>query len=126
MSFGQFLWLVVVPLVLAVAIFLFRNSGWWQLASVLFAALVHILLLTIVEILPMGGLTDHGNTWQGYALIELGPFVVLVALIAALRLSRPSRSSIHPAVVAALVPVVYWVSLLLLAVLALNLGLVAH
>lgn len=106
-------------------VFIFRRSLLAQIASILTVAFIHALFLVASEILPGGGLSQHENTWQGYALIELGPFLVVVGVVVALRSVRLLEPLAVPAVVAVAVPISYWVGLLIAISLAVTSGLAA-
>lgn len=122
MSLQHLLLLVLFPLALGVVVFVFRQSFRLQIASILFGAVLHALFLVALEVLPQGGLDAHGNTWQGYALIELGPFLIVLVVMAALRSLRFPHAVAAPFVVAISVPLSYWVGLLIALSVAVTAG----
>lgn len=123
MSLQHWLLLVLIPLALGVVVFVFRQNPRAQLTSIAMGAAVHAALLWILEVIPEGGLRHHGNTWEGYALIELGPFVLVLGVVAALRFLRPLQRLAVPVVVAVSVPVSYWAGLFVAVSLAVAAGL---
>lgn len=123
MSLQHWLLLVLIPIVLGVVVFIFRHSLRAQLTSIAMGAAVHAVLLWILEVIPEGGFSHHGNTWLGYALIELGPFSLVLGVVASLRSLRPLQSVAIPIVVAVSVPLSYWAGLFIAVSLAVTAGL---
>lgn len=114
--------LVLFPVALGVVVFLVRQSLRAQLVSIVLGTVVHAALVGL-EVLPGGGLNQHGNTWQGYALIELGPFVLVFVVVAALRSLRPLQTVATSVVVAVFVPLSYWLGLFIAISVAVTAGL---
>jgi hypothetical protein len=123
MSLQHWLLLVLIPLMLGVVVFAFRNNLRAQLVSILMGGAINAILVVALEVLPEGGFTQHGNTWQGYALIGLGPYLVVLVVVATLRSLRLLRPVDIPVVVAVSVPLSYWVGLLIAVAVAVTAGL---
>jgi len=118
LSFQHLLLLVLFPLALGVLVC--RQRFRIQIGSVALAAALHAVLLLTLEVIPQGGFSAHNNTWQGYAVIELGPFLAVLVALAALHRLRPQTAQVA---VAALVPATYWLGLLIAVVIAVSTGL---
>ena len=110
--------LVLFPLALGVLVC--RQGFRAQLGSVGLAAVLHSVFLLVLEVIPQGGFNAHDNTLRGYVVIEVGPFLVILVSLMALRWLRPLPA---PVGVAVLVPVSYWLGLLAAVSLAVSTGL---
>lgn len=121
MSLHSWFLVVLFPLALGVVVFAFRQRLRAQLVSIVLGAVVHAAVLIAFEILPEGGLNHHGNSWQGYAMIELGPILLVLVVVAVLRSLR-FQSGAMSAIVAAAIPLSYWAGLLIAVSVAVTTG----
>jgi len=99
--------LLLIPFFLGAAVYAFRGLR-TQLACTVAAAVITSATVLVQEVIPLGGFSHHGNTWQGYVLIVLGPYFLVFGVLSLLRLLDPAESMAKPLVVAVSVPLSYW------------------
>jgi len=115
--------IVLLPVALGAVAFAFHRNMRAQLVSVIAGALFSSALTLIFDVFPRGGFGHHANTWQGYALIQFFPFLLVVATLAILQSPDRLKLSATPLVVGACVPLAYWAGTLIAVSISVTSGL---